>query len=63
MESKSKIKVVDYNTIWVIQFESLRAILADCLGDDIIAIEHVGSTAIPGKMAEPNMKVRTVMKR
>jgi GrpB-like predicted nucleotidyltransferase (UPF0157 family) len=53
MKKEDKILVFDYNPEWKSQFEELKNILADYLGADIIGIEHVGSTSIPGMKAKP----------
>jgi GrpB-like predicted nucleotidyltransferase (UPF0157 family) len=45
--------VVEYNPNWPAIFESLRARTAAILGDMAAAIEHVGSTAVPGLAAKP----------
>jgi GrpB-like predicted nucleotidyltransferase (UPF0157 family) len=47
------IAVVDYNPEWPAVFESLRAEIAGAIGDLAVAIEHVGSTAVPGLAAKP----------
>jgi GrpB-like predicted nucleotidyltransferase (UPF0157 family) len=49
-----EIEIVDYDQSWPRLFESERARLARALADDaILAIEHAGSTAIPGLAAKP----------
>lgn len=45
--------VVDYDPAWPALFASLRAPVAAALGDLAAAIEHVGSTAVPGLAAKP----------
>jgi GrpB-like predicted nucleotidyltransferase (UPF0157 family) len=47
------ITVVDYDPRWPAVFEMLRAEVAGALGDLALAIEHVGSTAVPGLAAKP----------
>jgi GrpB-like predicted nucleotidyltransferase (UPF0157 family) len=47
------IAVVDYDPHWPALFETLRAEVAGALGDLALAIEHVGSTAVPGLAAKP----------
>jgi GrpB-like predicted nucleotidyltransferase (UPF0157 family) len=48
-----EIIVVDYDPDWPRLFGSLRAPIADALGDLALAIEHVGSTAVPRLAAKP----------
>ena len=45
--------VEDYDPRWPEQFERLRSRIASALGPLATAIEHVGSTAIPGLAAKP----------
>jgi GrpB-like predicted nucleotidyltransferase (UPF0157 family) len=43
---------VDYDRSWPATFEELRDRLAATLGSLAVAIEHVGSTAVPGLAAK-----------
>lgn len=45
--------VLDYDSNWPALFQSLRERIADALGTMAAAIEHVGSTAVPGLAAKP----------
>jgi GrpB-like predicted nucleotidyltransferase (UPF0157 family) len=50
------IEVCDYDPAWVSSFEDLRAQYSralDAAGVQYLAIEHVGSTAVPGLAAKP----------
>lgn len=47
------IHIIKYNPEWKDQFEELRAYLMPYFKDDVLKIEHVGSTAIPGMSAKP----------
>jgi len=47
------IEVVDYDAAWPQRFEQLRATIWPAVSDVAIAIEHVGSTAVPGLAAKP----------
>ena len=44
--------IIDYDPSWPATFEQLRARLAATLGPLAVAIEHVGSTAVPGLAAK-----------
>jgi GrpB-like predicted nucleotidyltransferase (UPF0157 family) len=45
--------IVDYDAAWPALFATLRASVAEALGDVAVAIDHVGSTAVPGLAAKP----------
>jgi GrpB-like predicted nucleotidyltransferase (UPF0157 family) len=47
------IVVVDYDPAWPAEFERLRDRAAGAVGELAVAIEHVGSTAVPGLAAKP----------
>jgi GrpB-like predicted nucleotidyltransferase (UPF0157 family) len=47
------IVVVDYDPAWPDLFTTLRIPVAAALGDVAVAIEHVGSSAVPGWAAKP----------
>ena len=47
------IKVVKYNPDWVRQFELESSQLKKMLGDELVHIHHIGSTAVPGLQAKP----------
>jgi GrpB-like predicted nucleotidyltransferase (UPF0157 family) len=47
------IVIVDYSPAWPLEFERLRDRAAAAVGNLAIAIEHVGSTAVPGLAAKP----------
>jgi len=57
----SEIIVVDDDPDWPRQFEALRAVNARALGDVALAIEHVGSTAVPGLAAKPIIDLDVVV--
>jgi GrpB-like predicted nucleotidyltransferase (UPF0157 family) len=48
-----QIVVVDYDPSWPDAFLNERDLIAAVLGDWAIAIEHIGSTAVPGLCAKP----------
>jgi len=50
------IEVVDYDPVWAERFEALRSEYAEALsaaGVPVVAIEHVGSTSVPGLASKP----------
>jgi GrpB-like predicted nucleotidyltransferase (UPF0157 family) len=49
--------VVEYDPSWPERFDAIRRLLLETLGDAAVAIEHVGSTSVPGMMARPIIDV------
>jgi GrpB-like predicted nucleotidyltransferase (UPF0157 family) len=45
--------IKEYDPQWPVLFEELRVKFSDLLGDMVSAIEHVGSTSVPGLAAKP----------
>ena len=60
------IVVVEYDPAWPDLFAALSAPVAASLGDVAVAIEHVGSSAVPGLAAKPiidlDVAIRTEMR-
>jgi GrpB-like predicted nucleotidyltransferase (UPF0157 family) len=56
------IAVVDYDPHWLALFETLRAEVAGALGDLALAVEHVGSTAVPGLAAKPIIDIDVLLR-
>lgn len=56
------ITVVDYDPRWPALFETLRVEVAGALGDLALAIEHVGSTAVPGLAAKPIIDIDVLLR-
>ena len=48
-----EIFLVDYNPQWPAQFAEEAVRLQSALGDSVVAVEHFGSTAVPGLSAKP----------
>lgn len=58
------IVVVPYSSDWARQFDILARNLTLALRDvDLVAIEHVGSTAVPGLAAKPILDVDVIVRR
>lgn len=55
------IQVVDYNSVWPIEFDSIKAKLGRCLNGIVADIAHIGSTAVPGLCAKPKIDVDIVL--
>jgi GrpB-like predicted nucleotidyltransferase (UPF0157 family) len=53
--------VVDYDAAWPRRFEELRARISPALAGMALAIEHVGSTSVPGLAAKPIIDMTVVV--
>jgi GrpB-like predicted nucleotidyltransferase (UPF0157 family) len=53
--------IVDYDPHWPDLFEELRAPVVAALGDLVVIVEHVGSTAVPGLAAKPIIDMDVVV--
>lgn len=49
--------VVPYDPLWPIQFEALAHRIKMRCGSSLVAIHHVGSTAVPGLWAKPILDI------
>jgi GrpB-like predicted nucleotidyltransferase (UPF0157 family) len=47
------VEIAEYDPAWPEAYERERAAIADALGGHVLAIEHVGSTSVPGLGAKP----------
>lgn len=47
------ITIEDYNPHWAVSFEKKKSALVEMLGDAVLRVEHIGSTAIPGIQSKP----------
>ena len=56
------IKVEDYDPHWSEEFEMLRSRIALLLDELATAIEHVGSTAVPGLAAKPIIDIDILLR-
>lgn len=53
--------VEPYNPIWAKEFERIKEELLPAIGDDVISIEHVGSTSVMGLWAKPIIDIDIVI--
>ena len=58
---KRKIVVVDYDPSWPEKFAKHAEILSQALGSKALAIEHVGSTSVPGLAAKPIIDIDVIV--
>ncbi|UOQ52028.1 GrpB family protein [Hymenobacter cellulosivorans] len=55
------IEIVDYNPAWPSWFEELKNVYATEVGPWVRAIEHVGSTSVPGLAAKPILDIDLII--
>jgi GrpB-like predicted nucleotidyltransferase (UPF0157 family) len=56
-------RVVPYDARWPLVYERERALIAQALGDQVVAIEHFGSTVVPGLHAKPVVDITAGVRR
>ncbi|MDX1530643.1 MAG: GrpB family protein, partial [Rhodothermales bacterium] len=56
-EVDEPVEVVPYDPAWPVAFEAEREALTAALGSAAVAVEHFGSTAVPGLAAKPVVDV------
>jgi GrpB-like predicted nucleotidyltransferase (UPF0157 family) len=63
MDSKLKglVTCVSYDPIWKSEFQKVESYLFDLLKENIIAIEHIGSTSVLGCSAKPILDIDLVV--
>ena len=49
--------LVEYDPEWARRFEEEKARILSAIGDKIVAVEHHGSTAVPGLSAKPTIDI------
>lgn len=59
---KKSIQVIPYDPDWPNIFKAEAALIAQALGDNCIAVHHVGSTSVPGLAAKPKIDMIGVVR-
>ncbi|RIV16545.1 GrpB family protein, partial [Klebsiella pneumoniae] len=47
------VELVPYDPEWTIDFSAAEVLLRSTLGEYVVEVEHIGSTAVPGLAAKP----------
>jgi GrpB-like predicted nucleotidyltransferase (UPF0157 family) len=55
------VELVDYDPDWPAQYEIYRQQIVDALGDEVVLLEHVGSTSVPGLAAKPRIDLLLIV--
>ena len=61
MNGRKRVEVVAYNPDWKQEFLRICGMLQPLIGDLVLSIEHVGSTAVEGLAAKPIIDIDVVM--
>jgi GrpB-like predicted nucleotidyltransferase (UPF0157 family) len=61
MVQQRAVQIVDYDSQWPLAFRELSDVIAEALGELALAIEHVGSTSVPGLAAKPIIDLDVVI--
>jgi GrpB-like predicted nucleotidyltransferase (UPF0157 family) len=57
-----RVEIIPYDPRWPRQFDAVRDdLLAALRGVEVIAVEHVGSTSVPGLAAKPRLDIDVVV--
>ncbi len=58
----TKIIVLPYDEQWKDDFEKIKSEIESAIGDLIIGVEHIGSTAVEGMSAKPCIDIDVIIK-
>lgn len=58
-----EVSLVSYDPNWADQFEAEKCAIEAAVGDRVVAIHHIGSTAIPGLAAKPVIDIMLVVRQ
>jgi GrpB-like predicted nucleotidyltransferase (UPF0157 family) len=61
MPTYQEIVLADYDSAWEKWFERAEGEIRGALGDAVLQLEHVGSTAVPGLPAKPLIDINLVV--
>ena len=61
--NRRAVEVVDHDPEWPRRFDALRVRLSQAIAGLAIAIEHVGSTSVPGLAAKPIIDIDVIVPR
>ena len=53
--------VEDYNSDWPVEYQKLKTIFQEALGELAVDIQHVGSTSVPGLVAKPALAIDIII--
>lgn len=59
---REEIELVPYTPQWEVRFQEEATALSQALGETLVTVHHIGSTAIPGMIAKPIVDMLPVVK-
>lgn len=63
MAAPREIRIVEYQTRWVQEFEAIAHVLHGALGSLALRIDHIGSTSVPGLAAKDVIDVQVTVEQ
>lgn len=57
-----KYTIIEYNDSYVKKFQEISSVIDQLFASNIVAIEHVGSTAVPGMVGKPTIDIAVVVR-
>jgi GrpB-like predicted nucleotidyltransferase (UPF0157 family) len=63
MEIKPPVVIVPYDSRWSALYEEEAELILRAVGDLVVAIEHIGSTAVPGLGSKPILDIMAGVRR
>ena len=55
---QQRVEIHEYTPEWIREFEAIADRLRSTLGEEVIRIDHIGSTSIPGLAAKPIVDIQ-----
>jgi GrpB-like predicted nucleotidyltransferase (UPF0157 family) len=60
--TKEKVTLVTYDASWPVKYQEEKQRIIEAIGKYVLAIEHIGSTAIPFMIAKPVIDIQVGLK-
>jgi len=61
-KSARVVEVVPYDKSWGVKYAEEELLLRRALGEEVLEVHHIGSTAIPGMWAKPTLDILVVVR-
>lgn len=62
-EMKQLVTIAEYDSQWPVMYEEEKERILSVIGHTVVAIEHVGSTSVPGLGAKPIIDIMVAVRR